>query len=572
MSQTDLINRDKLDPTDPYAREEQTFPKFSEDQIERIKAFGTIEDLPKGTVVFERGDRSVDFFVLLKGNIEIYEHRKDGQNTITIHGENQFTGEIDLFNDRQILVGGRMGEDGTVIRVRRSCFRQLITAEPDIGEMVMRAFILRRVGLISHKQGSVTLLSKGQSADSVRIERFLRRNGYPVEALDCLKDDCDEILKKYTLKDGDLPAVLIHLGEDIVKNPTNHELAARLGLDEKIDTDSVHDVIIVGGGPAGLSAAVYAASEGLSTLLLEQEAPGGQASTSSKIENYLGFPTGLSGQALAGRAQIQAMKFGAKIILPYTVKGINCEQNPFEIELCSGAKIKSRAVIVASGARYRSLHLENARNYDNAGIYYAATPMEAEICRNEEVIIVGGGNSAGQAAVFLSKHARHVHILVRSHGLAASMSEYLIDRINASEKITLHTQTEITALEGEKNLEKVTWLDKENDKTSTHDIQHVFLMIGAVPHTEWLKNCVELDDKGFIRTGIDIVDNKDWALERSPMMLESSQPGLFAAGDVRAGSIKRVASGVGEGAMSVSLVHKFLAELDEQSRQQKQAA
>lgn len=554
--------RDRLEPTDPYVRQQQTFAKLSDEQVERIKPFGSVELLSKRTVLFERGDRTVDFFVVLEGSIEIYEHRRDGLNVFTVHGENQFTGELDLFNDRQILVGGRMGEDGTIIRVDRPSFRKLMVAEPDIGEIITRAFILRRVGLISHKQGSVTLLTMEKSADAVRIERFLRRNGYPIETLDCSAGACDEVLAKYGLETGDLPAVLIHLGEQVLTNPDNYALAEALGLAEAIDEDDLFDVAIVGAGPAGLSAAVYAASEGLKTILLEHDAPGGQAGTSSKIENYLGFPTGISGQALAGRAQVQAQKFGAKILLPHSARQIDCAGGtPFGIDLCSGKRIAAKSVVVASGATYRTLGIDKARAFDNAGVYYAATAMESAFCKDEEIIVVGGGNSAGQAAVFMSGHASHVHILVRGSGLGATMSDYLVGRIESSSNITLHTQTEITALEGGHHLESVTWTDNQGGKSETRPIRHVFLMIGAMPNTDWLEDCVGLDDKGFVRTGLDVVGDEAWQAERDPMMLETTVPGVFAVGDVRAGSIKRVASGVGEGSMSISQVHQFLATL-----------
>ncbi|MGF1573284.1 MAG: FAD-dependent oxidoreductase [Sumerlaeia bacterium] len=550
------------DSSDPYAHKDQILPELRNEQIERVKLFGTVERLSQGYELFAYGDRTADFFVVLDGCIEIYEHTRKGMEMITKHCAKQFTGEIDLFNNRKILVTGRMGNEGSVIRVKREDFKRLITAEPDIGEVVMRAFILRRAGLVLHKQGSVTLLCMGKTADALRIEQFLRRNGYPVQVLDCLTDQCTHWLETYKVAKEELPAVLIHLNDRVIKNPSNYQLAAELGLEEPLVENHVYDVAIVGGGPAGLSAAVYAASEGLDAILLEKEAPGGQASTSSKIENYLGFPTGISGQALADRAQVQAMKFGAKIVLPYSVKKLDCQQNPFRLHLCSGATVQARAVIVTTGAQYRRLNVENSTSFDNAGVYYAATPMESEICAKEEIIVVGGGNSAGQAAVFLSGHAKHVHLFIRRDSLVDTMSEYLISRILASDKITLHTHTEITEIAGDKHLESVTWLNNQSGETMRKPIRHVFLMIGAVPQTQWLKGCVELDEKGFIRTGIDLHSVGEQRNDQpKPMMLETSKPGVFAAGDVRSGSIKRVASGVGEGSMAVSHVHQFLAGL-----------
>jgi thioredoxin reductase (NADPH) len=550
------------DPSDPYARSAQTFPKLTKDQISRLHQFGKIDEVKKGTVLFEHGDTSVDFFVVVSGSVEIYEHQRDGANIFTVHSENQFTGEIDLLNDRKILVGGRTCEDSQLLRINRKEFRRLLTAEPDIAEIIIRAFILRRMGLISHEQGSVTLVTNKENGDSVRIERFLRRNGYPVKIVDCMDCDCDSILEKYGLKKDTLPCVIVHLDNNVLCNPSNYALADALGLAERPEKDTLYDVAIVGGGPAGLSAAVYAASEGLKTILLEQEAAGGQASTSSKIENYLGFPTGISGQALAGRAQIQAMKFGAKIILPHSVKRVERDDDKnFIIHLCDKTQVQSKSIIAASGARYRKLPVENGDKFDNAGIYYAATSMEADLCYKKEIIIVGGGNSAGQAAVFLSSKAKHVHILIRSDGLADTMSDYLIERINSSPKITLHINTEITDLHGDKHLEKVTWKNNQSNTSQTHDIRHVFLMIGALPNSDWLEKCVKLDKRGFVFTGSNIPNDTSVPIKRSPMMLETSEEGLFAVGDVRSGSIKRVASGVGEGSMSVSQVHQYLSSL-----------
>lgn len=559
--------RNPLQTTDPYAREHQIFPILSPEQIERAKLFGKEQVLSAGTILFKRGDIAVDFFIVLDGFIEIYEHSLEQIKVIHVHHSQQFTGELDLFNRRKILVGGRMGEDGCVIRISPVSFRRLITAEPDIGEIIMRAFILRRTAFISHAQGGVTLLDPDTSADGVRLERFLRRNGYPITTVRKLDQDYEALMQRYGLTKDQLPIVVIHLNDQLLSKPSNHELAEALGLVEDIDCSQVVDVAIVGGGPAGLSAAVYAASEGLTTMLLEAEAPGGQASTSSKIENYLGFPTGISGEGLAGRAQIQAMKFGATICLPKRVVGLDCSQYPYGVQFCAETEqhrtLKARSIVIASGATYRTLPLLNGRDFDNSGIYYAATALEGDICSNEEVIVVGGGNSAGQATVFLSSRARHVHLFIRRESLVDTMSDYLIGRILSSDRITLHPYTEITELDGKNHLEAVTW---KNIQTSEHEkrpIRHVFLMIGAQPNTDWLPNEIQTDRHGFVLTGQAVDKHQNWPLERAPMNLETSQPGVFAVGDVQSGSTKRVASGVGLGAISVSHVHAFLAEQTE---------
>jgi len=557
-----------INPADPYEREAQTFPRLSDGQVARAKAFGTVEDLPRGTVLFERGDRTVDFFIVLRGNVEIYETGPDGAPTVfTVHGENQFTGELDLFNDRNILVGGRMGADGQVARMSRPQFRRMLAAEPDISEIIMRAFILRRVGLIQHAQGAVTLVisrQEGSAGDALRLQRFLSRNGYPIRVLDADRPDEGEaraMLDAAGLGPESTPVVICR-PKLVLQNPSNHEVARGLGISERLEPETLVDIAVVGAGPSGLAAAVYAASEGLNTLVLEAEAPGGQAGTSSKIENYLGFPTGISGQALAGRAQVQAQKFGARILVPREVRRLDCSARPYALELDDGTTLRARAVVIATGARYRRLdHLPDFERFEGGnGIHYAATAIEAGLCENEEVIVVGGGNSAGQAAVFLSRHAAHVHMLIRGDGLAASMSDYLVGRIEASERITLHRGTEITALAGERHLERVTWTNRGTGETETRAAANVFLMLGAVPNTEWLRDCgVLLDDNGFVGVG-GAARDAGWPLERSPSVLETSRPGIFAVGDVRAGSIKRVASAVGEGSIAVSAVHQVLAE------------
>ena len=548
---------DSHDPTDPYKRQAQTFPKLTDEQIDRIAAFGGTADYPKGIELFRRGQRGADFFVVISGSVEITDPGTTGhEDMIHVHAAGQFTGELDLFNNREILVSGRTGEDSRIVRVPREAFPRLIQAEPDIGEIIMRAFILRRVGLMRYAQGGVILIGASHSGDTLRIQRFLSRNGYPHRMLDTdLDPDAEGFLSCLQIAPEELPVVVLP-GHSFLRNPATPALADALGLTESFDPDRVYDLTVVGAGPAGLAAAVYGASEGLDTLVIEPLAPGGQAGTSSKIENYLGFPTGISGQALAGRAQIQAQKFGARLAISRRAAGIMCDRSPYCVDLEDGQRIATRSIVIATGASYRKLGVPNYDRFEGQGIHYAATWIEGNLCTNEEVIVVGGGNSAGQAAVFLSQHARHVHILVRSDGLAATMSDYLIQRIEASPKITLHGRTEVTGLEGERFLERVTWTNRDTGEAETRPIGNIFVMIGAIPNTEWLGGCVPLDRGGFVVTGR---DQQGMALA-SPYATE--KPGIFAVGDVRSGSTKRVASGVGEGSVVVSAVHAYLADVE----------
>jgi thioredoxin reductase (NADPH) len=571
MSESSLLAAARAqgaDPTDPYLRAAQTFPRLSEDQLGRVRAFGAVQALPAGAMLFRRGDHTVDFFVVLRGAVEILDAGAGTPQVITVHGERQFTGELDLFSDRNILVSGRIGaKGGEVVRLNRVQFRRMLTAEPDIAEIVMRAFILRRVGLMQHAQGAVTLLRSREHgvADGLRIERFLGRNGQPLRVLEAELDEGAALLAAHGLGTDDLPVVFCP-PDRVLPRPGNAELAVCLGLMEPLDAAAVFDVAVVGAGPAGLAAAVYAASEGLRTVVLEAEAPGGQAGTSSKIENYLGFPTGISGQALAGRAQVQAQKFGARIAVPRRAVALDCGAHPLAVALDDGTRVQARTVVIATGAHYRRLdHIPHFGRFESVGgIHYAATAVEAGLCENEEVAVIGGGNSAGQAAVFLSRRASHVHILVRGGGLAASMSDYLVGRIEASERITLHTATEVTALEGGRHLERVTWTNRATGGVETRPIANLFLMLGAVPNTGWLEGSgVALDAQGFVRVGAgagdaEPADTDRWR-GRAPHVLETSVPGVFAVGDVRAGSVKRVASSVGEGSVVVSSVHQVLA-------------
>jgi thioredoxin reductase (NADPH) len=543
----------ELDPDDPYAREPQTFPRLNDDMIRRVSAYGVVERVAQGTLLFERGQRSVDFFLVLEGRVEIFDTEIDGKRiVIRIHGPREFTGELDLFNDRRVLVSARALDDSRVVRVKRANFRRLVTAEPDIGEIIMRAFILRRVGLIRHAQAGVELVGPAHGGDTLRLQRFLARNAYPYRLLDTERDpDAGGFLEFFALTPDQLPVVILP-DHRVLRNPSNAALADELGLTEEIDPERVYDLVVIGAGPAGLAAAVYAASEGLTTIVIESLAPGGQAGTSSKIENYLGFPTGISGMALAGRAQVQAQKFGARLAISRPAARLDCARTPYRVHLESGPHVTASTVVVATGARYRKLTVPNYETFEGQGIHYAATAVEARLCGGEEVAVVGGGNSAGQAAVFLARTVGHVHILIRGAGLAATMSDYLVQRIKSSPRITVHPFTEVTGLDGDKLLRRVTWTDRKTGKSETHAIANLFVMIGAEPNTEWLDGCLDLDEKGFIRTG----RWPDSLGLTSPYA--ASRPGVFAVGDVRANSVKRVAASVGEGSVVVYAIHRFL--------------
>ena len=558
--------KDESRPAAPRGREAQAFPRLSREQIDRAKDFGEQQTLDPGTIVFERGQQSVDFFIVLSGSVEIYDYDCDGQpNVFTTHGDRQFTGELDLYSERKILVSGRTGPDGPsdVLRIPRDRFRELLAAEPDIGDIVTRAFIVRRIGLIESALGGAVLFGKANTADTLRLQRFLRRNGYPFRFVAQTDEHAERLIEHFEIETDNLPALVCGV-DTVLHNPSNHEAGRCIGLTETPEDDVVYDLAVVGAGPGGLAAAVYGASEGLRTVILEGEAPGGQASWSSKIENYLGFPNGLSGQELAGRAQIQAQKFGAKLALPMNVEGIACDAadgcDPYRLEVAQHGDVRAHCVVIATGASYRKLDLENFEQYEGSGIFYAATPIEASLCEGAEVVVVGGGNSAGQAAVFLSSHANHVHMLVRGKELADSMSDYLVKRIEASDEITLHTETEIVELEGEdRELSGLTWLHKDREERVQKPICHLFLMIGAVPNAEWCTGSLLTDENGFVCTGLSVVEREEWPLEhRNPGTFETSWPGVFAVGDVRAGSVKRVASAVGEGSVCIHDVHRVL--------------
>jgi thioredoxin reductase (NADPH) len=551
-----------IHPSDPYARRTETFPRLTPDQVERVVAFGLVQKLSRGTVLFECGDRRVDFFLVLDGFVEVYKSRGAVDHVMYTHGQHQFTGELNIFNDRAVIVGARMGADGSVARLSPPQFRRLRAAEPDIANVVMQAFILRRDGLILHGHTPVQIIAPQRSAESLQLQQFLTRNRHPyLLAHPEVDPEAATQLAELDFTIEDTPVVLCGGGRALLC-PTTRELGDILGIAESLGPGHVPDVVVVGAGPAGLAAAVYSASEGLDTVVVEDHAPGGQASTSSRIENYLGFPLGISGADLAHYAQVQAQKFGAHIVVPRRVVRVNTDSRPYAIELDDGTVIRGHTVVLATGARYRSLPLPDVARYEGAGVHYAATAIEAALCDGEEAIVVGGGNSAGQAAVFLSRHAAHVHVVVRGTGLASTMSEYLVSRIKAApERITVHPDTEITALIGDRHVDAVTWRNRLTGESQTHSIPNVFLMLGAEPNTEWLNGAVALDDKGFVLTGDSVEPEEPGSAHTLAQPLATSCPGIFAVGDVRCGSLKRVASAVGDGAVVVASIHQALADM-----------
>jgi len=546
------------------SRADQVFPTLTPEQIARVAAHGHVRRVERGEVLLEPGDQNPRFFVVTAGHIEVVKPSGDTEEPVTIHRRGQFTGEVSMLSRRRGFVRMRAGEAGEVIELDREQLLTLVQIDSELSEILMRAFILRRVEMIAHEFGDVVLVGSTHAPGTLRVKEFLTRNGHPYSYIDLDRDaGVQDVLDRFHVAVADVP-VLICRGEVVLRNPTNEQIADCLGFNDAIDHTQVRDLVIVGAGPSGLAAAVYGASEGLDVLVLEANAPGGQAGLSSRIENYLGFPTGISGQELAARAYTQAQKFGAQLIIAKGARQLACDRKPYAIEIDDGPRVPARTVIIATGAEYRRPSLENLSQFEGAGVYYCATFVEAQVCRGDDVVVVGGGNSAGQAAVFLAQTAKRVHMLVRSNGLAESMSRYLIRRIEQSPAIVLRTCTNLVALEGSDHLERVRWRDDESGSIETHHIKHVFVMTGAVPSTGWLRGCVVLDAKGFIKTGPDLSHDDlaaaRWPLARPPYLLETSRPGVFAVGDVRGGNIKRVASAVGEGSIAVAFVHQILHE------------
>ncbi|MFI5294993.1 MAG: FAD-dependent oxidoreductase [Thermodesulfovibrionales bacterium] len=548
----------------PLSSTASVFPTLKPAQIERLAAQGRVRKVQPGEVLVEAGEKGAPLFVIMTAQVEVVQPSGSVEKPVALFLPGQFTGEISILSGRPILVRVRAKEAGEVIEIDREHLLQLVQADSELSDIFMRAFILRRVELILQEIGDVVVLGSDHSPGTLRIRQFLGRNGHPHSYIDLDRDaGVQNLLDHFHVAVNDVPVVICR-GDMVLRNPTNDQIAEGLGFNEAIDQTAVRDVVIVGAGPAGLAAAVYAASEGLDVLVLEENAPGGQAGSSSKIENYLGFPTGISGQELATRAYTQAQKFGAQVMIAKGAKMLKCDRKPYAIEIDHGSPAQARSVIIATGAQYRKLPVENLSLFEGSGVYYAATYVESQLCGGEEVIVVGGGNSAGQAAVFLAQTVKRVHLLVRSDGLASSMSRYLSRRIEETPAIVLRLQTEITALTGGDHLERVRWRDSKTNTVETHDVRHVFVMTGATPNTRWLGGCVALDDKGFIKTGPDLskedLTAARWPLLRSPHLLETSLPGVFAVGDVRSGNVKRVAAAVGEGSIAIAFVHQALHE------------
>ena len=548
-------------------RREQMFPTLTAAEIERMRRFGTVRRYADGERLFETGKASPGMFVVLSGSIQVIRH--DGlaqQVPLVEHPVGGFSAEIAQLGGRPALVDAFAKGDLETLVIAPDQLRALLIAEAALGEKIMRALILRRVGLIETGSGGPVFIGSPSAPGVLRLREFLSRNGQPHQLFDPDTDeDAKAFLREYAPSPDDLPLVLCPDGT-VLRNPTQDALARCIGMLDLGGNEGVYDVAVIGAGPAGLATAVYAASEGLSVLVIDAHAFGGQAGASARIENYLGFPTGISGQALAGRAYTQAQKFGARMLIPAQVRSIDCEcangAGALAIALADSTTIQSRTVVLASGARYRRPVCANLKALEGTGVWYWASPLEAKMCAGEEVVLVGGGNSAGQAAVFLSAHASKVWMLVRGAGLAASMSKYLIDRIGATPNIELRTHTEIVGLSGSRRsgVDSVTWRDRQTETEETRPIRNVFLFLGADPATDFLKDCgIALDGKSFVKTGNDVAPAQAHGPASERMPLETSVPGVFAIGDVRAGSVKRVGAAIGEGAAVVAQIHSFIA-------------
>ena len=550
--------------SDTTARRDHIYPTLTAAQIARLAAHGRRRRVEPGEVLMPAGEPVTRLFVVLEGRVEGVRPSTTGDALVVSLDPGMFTGEVTMLSGRHGLAQIQAASAGEVIEVGRDDLLALIQADGELNEIFMRAFILRRVELINRGVGDVVVLGSSHCQGTLRIREFLIRNGHPYTMVDLDNDaGVEELLGRFQVSAADVPVVICR-GDVVLRNPSPQQIADALGFNDAIEKTHVRDLVVVGAGPSGLAAAVYGASEGLDVLVVESTAPGGQAGSSSRIENYLGFPMGISGQELANRAFTQAEKFGAQVMIAKAATKLACDRRPYALEIGDGQRLPARVVIIATGAEYRRLPIDNLPRFEGAGVYYAATTMEAQLCAEEEVVVVGAGNSAGQAAVFLAQTAGRVHMVIRSGGLADTMSRYLIRRIEDHPAIVRHVHSEIVSLEGNGHLERVSWRDNASGRIETRGIRHVFTMTGAVPGTRWLAGCMALDAKGFIKTGPDLSADDlaaaRWPLARPPHLLETSLPGVFAIGDVRAGSLKRVASAVGEGSIAIAAVHQVLHE------------
>jgi thioredoxin reductase (NADPH) len=538
-------------------------PILTAPQIERIRIFAVSRSVRPGEILYEPGDDTPPVFVVISGGLRIVAVGGAEERIVTTYSAGQFSGELLMISGRKSIYRCQATETGVLLELSAMDLRTLIGKDAELNDVFMKAFLARRLSLKDKGEGNVVVLGSRYSAATLAAREFLARDGHPFTYLDLDVDQtAQELLDRFGVSPADIPVVICN-GTTVLRKPSAQQIADCLGFNSNIDDSQLRDLVIVGAGPAGLAAAVYAASEGLDVLVIEKAAPGGQAGSSSKIENYLGFPTGLSGQELAASGLAQSEKFGAQIMVARSVTRLNCDRRPYTVHLENGQSIPARSIVLATGAQYNRPPLSNMDAFSGKGIYYNATSMEAQLCRGEQVIVIGGGNSAGQAAVFLAQNVAGVKMLVRSGSLAQTMSRYLIQRIEENPLIQLHYCSELTTLEGNDHLEQVSWRNKDSGDMTTESIRHVFVMAGASPQTQWLFGCVSLDSKGFVLTGHDlenIAPPIPWTLKRRPLMLETSLPGVFTVGDARSGNVKRVASAVGEGSIVVSLVHAVLGE------------
>jgi thioredoxin reductase (NADPH) len=536
------------------------FPRLDDELRTRLAALGERRTVTANEILFREGDDGYDFFVVESGAVAIVRGYGDENHVIAVHGPHRFLGELNLLTGSAVTLTAVVRDPGEVIQVPFARFKELIREEPGFADLIIRAYLARRQILIGIG-GGVRVVGSRFSPESRRLREFLARNRVPFEWLDLEEDEeAERLLQAAAVDPAETPVVIY--GERVLRNPSNSELGSTLGLGARGTPPPMCDLVVIGGGPAGLAAAVYGASEGLDTQAIDAVAFGGQASTSSRIENYLGFPTGISGTALAESAGLQARKFGARLVVPAKAIGLEREGSHFTVHLSDGQAVHGRAVIVATGAQYNKLALADLERFEGAGVYYAATMAEAQLCRQDPVIVVGGGNSAGQAALFLSKHAASCKLIIRGVDLAKSMSRYLIDELDRRQQVELVTCCEVTELHGDEGLEAVTMTNRNTGEQERVPAKALFVFIGASPHTDWLADRVAMDEHGFLLTGRDLRDEDLAAYDgERPLFLETSQPGLFAVGDVHSGSIKRVASAVGEGSMAVQLVHQRLSAL-----------